>query len=279
MLLAPPIAYLSYYTRAVPISFPQFWASDFWTVAYQQSVYWFLGVLFFLFIILSLVYNTSASLQATKRHVSVPTWRLFIPFWGIMSLGMFLMNQSFPIDTWYTRSYILVFQPLRVPSYVGYFGLGIWAHLNGWFTAEGYKPQLLPWAVLWLTSGVLYLGNKLFVMPASPEPTLTIQVAHATLFNAFCLSSLMAGAVLFQRKFNRTSPFWSSLTTNSYGIYYIHPLILYPLAYIFVPVSLPLSVKAPLVILLSIFLSWAVSVLVLTKVPIVRRAFAQPDQG
>jgi len=274
LFLAPPTAYMIYYTRAVPMSFLQFWASDFWTVAYQQSVYWFLGILFFFFIILGLVYNISGRLQMAKRQVSRPSWRLFISFWAIMSLGMVLMNQFFPIDTWYTRAYVLVFQPLRIPLYIGYFGLGIYAHLNGWFSAEGYRPRLLPWAGVWLISGLLYLGNRLFVMPASPEPTPIIQMAHAILFNGFCLSSLMAGAALFQQRINEAGPFWSSLAANSYGIYYIHPLILYPLAYLFVPVTLPLFIKAPLVILLGIFLSWAVSALVLTRVPVVRRAFA-----
>ena len=191
-----------------------------------------------------------------------------------MSLGMLLINQFFPIDTWYTQAYILVFQPLRMPLYIGYFGLGIYAYLSGWFSVEGYKPRLLAWAGLWLISGLLYLGNRLLVMPTSPEPTLVIQMAHAISLNAFCLSSLMAGAAMFQQKAGGSNRFWRSLSANSYGIYYVHPLVLYPLAYVFVSVSLPLFVKAPLVILLGLFLSWAVSALILTKVPILRRAFA-----
>lgn len=274
LFLAPPTAYMIYYTRKVPVSFLQFWASDFWTVAYQQSVYWFLGMLFFFFIILGLVYNVSGRLQAAKRHMSMPTWGLFISYWVIMSLGMLLMNQFFPIDTWYTQAYILVFQPLRMPLYIGYFGLGIYAYLNGWFSTEGYQPRLLPCVGLWLISGLLYLGNRSLVMPTTPEPTLVIQMGHALLLNAFCLSSLMVGAALFQQKVSGSNSFWSSLSVNSYGIYYIHPLILYPLAYFFVSVSMPLFVKAPLVILLGVFLSWAFSALVLTKVPILRRVFA-----
>lgn len=274
LFLAPPTAYMIYYTRDVPLSFLKFWATDFWGDVYQQSVYWFLGVLFFFFIVLSLVYAVSGRLQAVKQHISTPSWQLFASFWAMMTVGMLLMNQFFPVDTWYTRWYIFVFQPLRVPLYIGYFSLGIYAHLNGWFREGGYKPRLAPWAVLWVISGLLYVANRLFVMPTAPEPTILIQAAHAILFNAFCLSSLMAGAALFQRKINGAGPFWSSLTANSYGIYYVHPLILYPLAYMFVPITLPLFIKAPLVILLGIFLSWVVSALILTKVPVARRAFA-----
>lgn len=274
LFLAPPIAYLAYYTRDVPMSFFQFWGSDFWTVAYQQSVYWFLGVLFVLFVLLAAVYENSKRLRAARPRLSTPTWKLFLAFWALMSLGMLLMNQFFPIDTWYTRATILVFQPLRLPLYAGYFALGIYAHLQGWFSAEGYQPRLLPWTALWLVSGLLYLGNRLVVMPASPETSLAIQSAHAMLFNAFCLSSLLAGAALFQQRINRSSPFWRRLSANSYGIYYIHPLVLYPLVYLFVPLPLPLLVKAPTVILLGILLSWAISALVLTRAPVLRRAFA-----
>ena len=106
------------------------------------------------------------------------------------------------------------------------------------------------------------------------SPTLVIQMAHAILFNAFCLASLIAGAALFQQRVNGAGPFWNNLAANSYGIYYVHPLILYPLAYLFVPLPLPLYIKAPMVILLGIVLSWAVSALVLTRIPGVRRAFA-----
>lgn len=274
LFLAPPTAYMIYFSRGAPLTFLQFWTTAFWGEGYQQSVYWFLGVLFLFFIVLSLAYAASDRLRSAARRIATPSWQLFVVFWAIMSGGMLFMNQFFPVDTWFRDWYILVFQPERVPLYIGYFVLGIYAHLNGWFTDPGYRPRLLPWTVIWIFSGLLYLGNRLFVMPTVPEPTLLIQVAHAMLFNAFCLSSLLAGVALFQRKANETGPIWASLAASSYGIYYIHPLILYPLAYLFVSVSLPLFIKAPLVIILAIGLSWTVSSLILTKAPVVRRAFA-----
>ncbi len=275
LLLAPPTAYLIYYTRTVPITLFQFWAGEFWGEGYQQSVYWFLGVLLFFFLLLSLVYSLSSKLQSAQRHLSQPSWKLYAGFWALMTLGMFLMNQLFPAaDTWYTRWYILVFQPLRVPLYIGYFILGLYAYLHGWFSESGYRPRLLPWTALTLLSSLLYLAYRMVIMPASPQPTILIQVGYAALFNTVCLSALLAGVALFQQKANRTSPFWSTLAVSSYGIYFIHPLILYPLAYLFVPVALPLLLKAPLVIGLGLLLSWAFSALVLAKTPLVQRAFA-----
>jgi glucan biosynthesis protein C len=268
LVLAPLIAYMAYFSRHVPMTLLQFW-TFFWTVRYEQSVYWFLGVLLFLFVLLVLACGVSERLRTAKRQVLMPTLKLLVSFGAILSLAMFAINQFFPADAWYTRLYILVFQPLRFPLYVGYFGLGIYAHLSGWFSAEGYKPDLPRWALVWSTSGAFYLGNRSSEMLVSP-------VAYAILFNVFCLSSLLAGAALFQ-KLDKSSPVWNSLSANSYGIYYIHPLILYPLVYSLVPMSLPLFVKAPLVMLSSTCVSWAVSALVLTQVPILRRVFAQLD--
>jgi glucan biosynthesis protein C len=181
------------------------------------------------------------------------------------------MSQFFSIDTWFTHWYVLVFQPARVPLYIGYFVLGIIAYLNGWFTAEGYKPRLVPWSGLWVVSGLLYLGNRL--SPSAGQSPFMIEAENVMLFNAFCLSSLMAGAALFQRYVNGTGRFWKSLAASSYGIYYIHPLILYPFAYIFVGIAIPLYLKATVVIVVGILLSWAISALVLRKAPILRQVF------
>jgi peptidoglycan/LPS O-acetylase OafA/YrhL len=83
----------------------------------------------------------------------------------------------------------------------------------------------------------------------------------------------VAGILFFRQKVNQAGDVWRSLAANSYGIYYIHPLILYPLAYVFVGISLPLIVKAPALIALAILLSWAVSALLLKRLPVVRAMF------
>jgi surface polysaccharide O-acyltransferase-like enzyme len=91
--------------------------------------------------------------------------------------------------------------------------------------------------------------------------------------NTFCFTALIAGVALFQRKVNSAGTVWSSLAANSYGIYYVHPLILYPLAYVFVAISLSPIVKAPTVIALALLLSWAVSALLLKRLPGLRAIF------
>lgn len=273
LFLAPPTAYLIYFSRHSPLSLFQFWATEFWGPVYQQSVYWYLGVLFLFFLALSLVYYLSPRLRAAIPQISTPSWILFVWFGVIMAVAMLIISLFFPIETWFTSWYILVFQPLRAPLYIGYFILGLYAYRHGWFNGDGYRPALVPWALLWGASGLLYLAYRLMVMPTFSGPPIISQVIYVILFNAFCLSSLMAGTAFFQAKVNGDGLFWKSLAASSYGIYYVHPLILYPLAYLFVAVSMPLFLKASLVIVLGTLLSWAVTALILKKAPILRRVF------
>jgi len=137
---------------------------------------------------------------------------------------------------------------------------------------NGYQPRLLPWAGLGIVSALLYLGYRVLI-PTPAQTILLLQAGNAVLFNTYCLSALMAGAALFQKKVNSPGFIWQTQAANSYGIYYVHPLILYPLAYLFVGLSLPLFFKAPVVIVLAILISWGISALVLKKTPVLRQIF------
>ncbi len=270
MLLAPPTAYMTFYSRKIPVGFWQFWGNDFWHAMYQQSVYWFLGVLLFFFLLMAMVYVLNPGFRALRPQPTRPSPKLFLGFGLLMTAGFLTMNQFFPLDTWYTKAYVLVFQPLRAPLYIGYFILGIHAYRRGWFTDTGYMPRLLPWGLLCLVSGFLYLKFRLG-MP--PQSTFLVKGGNALLFNSFCLTSLMAGCALCKRVCNCAGGLWKNLAANSYGIYFIHPVILYPLAYLVRPAQMPLAVKSSMVILAAILLSWAFSALVLKKLPILKRSF------
>jgi hypothetical protein len=99
------------------------------------------------------------------------------------------------------------------------------------------------------------------------------QAVSAMLFNLYCLSALMAGMAIFQRCANSSASFWSSQARNSYGIYFIHPVFLFPLAYVFMSITMNVYLKALIVTMLGWLLCWGFSSLVLTKVPGLRRVF------
>jgi surface polysaccharide O-acyltransferase-like enzyme len=271
LFLAPITTYMIVIRWGMDLGYLEFWAGPFWGEMFQQSVYWYLGILFLLFFLLVLAYDISPRLRNAEVRVAQPGWGFFVGFFALMSVGMFIMSIFFPIDTWYSQMKLFVFQPLRLPLYIDYFALGIYAQLRGWFREGGYGPRTAVWGSIWLISGLLYLGNRLFLLPGDMVDI--AEIIHVPLFNAFCFSSLLFGSAVFQRWFDKSTRFWSSLSANSYGIYYIHPLILYPIAYLFLSVTLPLAIKAPLVILLGIAGSWLVSEFVLRRAPVIKRAF------
>ena len=273
LLLAAPTTYLNYYSRGVPMGLFEFWGTDFWTKLYQQSVYWYLGILMLMFVLLALVYVSSLRLQSSQVLVRQPSWKLWISFGALMSVCFLVINLFYNIDDWKNFGYLFVFQPLRLPLYFGYFVLGIYARQGSWFTADGYKPGLAGWASASFISGLLYLGLRMSVPATALNSELPIKVITAILFNSFCLSSLMAALALFQTRLNGAGRVWQSLSFSSYAMYYFHPLILYPLALVFLTVQMPLIPKALTVILLGILLSWFFSSQVVRKLPILREVF------
>ena len=143
LFLAPLIAYLIYFSRGVPMSFLDFWRTDFWGPLFQQSVYWFLGVLLLMFVVLAWVDQSGDRLRGPQRIVR-PSGKVFAAFIALVSAAFLIISLSFSPDAWW-HNYFLVYQPTRVPLYIGYFALGIYADRRGWFTADGYKPELGPW--------------------------------------------------------------------------------------------------------------------------------------
>jgi hypothetical protein len=270
LVLAPPTAYMIYYSRHFPMSLWTFWATDFWGKAFQQSVYWYLGVLLLLFLLTALAYGANRSSAVWRERTAAPGRGLFPAFVLAMTAASLLVNLTHPLDQW-SNIRVLVFQPVRVPLYIGYFALGIHASRRGWFTASGYVPAVRHWLPLCLVSGAIYLGWRL--QPPSPLPDLAAKAITNLLFNLFCFSSLLAGIALFKARAGNDNRFWHSQARNSYGVYYLHPLLLYPLALVFVPLPISIFAKAAAIILLTYLGSWAMSAALLTRAPGLRRMF------
>lgn len=268
LFLAPLITYMIYFSRHIPMSFWQFWATDFWGPLYEQSVYWFLGILMALFLGLGFAYTRSERLRASVQQIVMPTRKPFVIFAAIVIAISLSINLFFNIDNW-SHIYLFVFQPVRVPLYIGYFILGLYAERHGWFMKDGFNPELRPWAGTCFLTGLWYLGCRW----TPGTPSLPLVAITNVLFNVFCLSSLIAGVMFFEQKVNQPSGVWAMLAANSYGIYYLHPLVLFPLAYLLVGVPLPLLFKALTLIVVTTLLVWAVSALLVKRLPVLRAIF------
>lgn len=268
LVLAPPTAYMIFYSRKVPMSLWTFWRTEFWGRSFQQSVYWYLGVLLLFFALTALVYHGSRGSALWTPSIQRTNGALLAGFFAAVSLPSLLLGQFHSLDLW-THIYVLVFQPARVPLYIGYFMLGLLAHRRGWFTEGGYTPSIRLWLPLCLLSGLVYLGWRLTPI----APTVLAKTVTVLLFNAFCFTSLLASLAVFRAWCAGTSPFWRGQARNSYGVYYLHPLILYPLALAFVPLPISIFLKAPAITLLAYLASWAISAGLLTRLPGLRRMF------
>jgi len=269
IFLAPLVTYMTYVSRDVPMGYLEFWATDFWGPMFQQAVYWFLGVLLASFLVLAWVYAASPALRAGVPRVEQPRARLFVAFVALTAGGSILFAPAFGLDDWLPLGWLFVVQPARIAFYAGYFVLGIYAERRGWFSTTGFQPDLGPWGWGCVLAGLAYLGFRLGGLPT----TLPERAVASVLFSAFCLAAVIAGIALFQKWLDRGGPAWRTLGASSFGIYYVHPLILYPLAYVFRDLPAPAVVKATMLVAVTFGGSLAVSALVLRRLPGLRRVF------
>jgi glucan biosynthesis protein C len=269
VFLAPLATYMIYVSRDMPMDYLRFWTTDFWGPLYQQAVYWFLGVLFAQFLVLTWVYLASTRLQASTPRVEKPRARLFVAFIALTAAGSILFSPSFGLDDWLPLGWLFVVQPARIAFYVGYFVLGIYAERRGWFSATGFRPELGPWGWGCVLAGLAYLGVRMSGLPVTvPE-----RAVAAILFSTFCLAALIAGVGFFQRWADGAGRAWRTLVANSFGIYYVHPLILYPAAFLLVGLPVAAIVKVTILVLVTLAGSLLVSALVLRRLPGLRRMF------
>jgi hypothetical protein len=134
LVLAPPTAYMIFYSRKLPMSLGTFWATEFWGRSFQQSVYWYLGMLFCFFTLTAITFAWNRRFATWQSAVVQPAWFFFGLFVLAMTAASLAIGLTHPLDQW-SHIYVLVFQPARVPLYIGYFALGIFAFQRGWLCA------------------------------------------------------------------------------------------------------------------------------------------------
>ncbi|MEW6059521.1 MAG: acyltransferase family protein, partial [Actinomycetota bacterium] len=270
VFLAPPAAYMIYVSRDVPMGYLEFWKTDFWGPMFQQSVYWFLGVLFFGFLLVAWMWGSQPEpVRAREPRPETPGAWVFAAVVAGTAAWAMVEAPVAGLDDWRHVGWLFVIQPARLAFYAGYFLLGIYAERRAWFGGAGYRPELGPWGWGSVIAGIVYLGYRWEGNPT----TYGERAVAAVLFATFCLTALIAGIAVFQRVADGTGRAWRHLASNAYGVYYVHPLILYPLAYAIRDFGAPPIVKVTILIVVTLGASVAVSALVLRRLPGLRRVF------
>jgi len=271
MAIAPFIAYIMLASRQSPIGFREFYTALFWGPYYQQAHYWYLGALSALYLLLSAVCllfpRFAERCDPVRPSRIIPASLFFLIFLSVGIISSFLHP-----DTWTFYGYVLVLQPVRIPAYIAVFFLGAWAWKTGWFSLAGYAPSCLPWSTVFLVSGPIYLWQKLFLAQYVSTQALLVW-ANALCQAAFTVSALFALLAVFHRFLNRSSRLSSALSATSYGVYYLHQPILFPLAWLFTTISLPSPLKFLTVSILALFLCFVISRFVLNSINPLRRCF------
>lgn len=271
LLLAPPTAFMIPFTRNLPVEIFSFWTGAFWADSFQHSVYWFLALLFWMFVVLTLLWKCIPALRTlTQTPAKAPLW-LFPVFAAGSAACFFTVLQFFPLDYWFV-SYFLSFQPERVYQHILYFSLGIWAWKYGWFTEGGYCPRKRTWLPILAITMAVYLMVKMG-FATSTAPLLNKQFILACSFATYCIASLMGWSAVFSTWINGSGRFWRSAAKNSYGIYFLHALVVYWLAYGLITVTWSIYIKAAVVFFITISFCWLFTSGVLRKAPLLRRMF------
>jgi glucan biosynthesis protein C len=270
-VLAPPTAYMMLFSRGVEIGLLEFWRGPYWDVFYQQSVYWFLGVLFLLFLATAGIAALPAGQRWLEREVHLCSegsrkkrYLALGLFWFATAIAFFLVHRQVPLDTWQNWNYILMVQPNRVPLYVGYYFLGLYAGRGRWLHREWLRddrawPRLTTWGAVALVTMVGYLANRI-VIPAEARSDVVIQLATSILFTATVIAVLLFSLALARVALDRLPPAWARPARASYWIYFLHPLVLYPLVMGLRAFPwLPSAIKFTIAVLVSTGVSWGVA--------------------
>lgn len=267
LLLAPLITYMIFFSRMpVPPPYLDFWATKFFSAeVFNHAHYWFLGDLAWFYLLLTIGYHSNPTVFQRRGNPSRPSLGFFVFFTLITAAGFFGATLYFPPDTWFSQLYIISFQPSRLVICFLYFLLGVHAWRNSWFIRGGYSPRLGPWLASGALMLLLFMGYRIsFTFPAA----LTLKAGHALVHAGFCLTTVFLLIALFQRFVNSSPWIWRRWSANSYTIYYIHQLIVLPLAYLTQKIGAPVWIKYLSVSALSVILCFVAAEYVLGRIPL-----------
>ena len=264
IFVAPLVTYIILASRHAQITFWEFYTELFWGVFYQQAQYWYLGALTALYALLMLVCDLFPNFLT--RVKKFPTLKFFATIFFISAVTIALISQKMPPDTWKFFGYILVLQPVRIPTHIAIFFAGAQAWRQGWFTNGGYVPKLWSWGIFFVPVGAIYILQRFGFVFAQFGDVEKIWL-NAIFQAAFTIAAVFFWTGLFVRKVNCTSRILENLSATSYAVYWLHMPILFFVAWIFVAVPLAVYPKYFAVCAVSLMLCFILSRAVFIQLP------------
>jgi peptidoglycan/LPS O-acetylase OafA/YrhL len=156
----------------------------------------------------------------------------------------------------------LALQPSRLLYYALYFFAGVGVGARGLALGPlGETSQLVrKWARWVVLAGLLLLIHATVLFPLlgalAAVSLLLAATAYALAFVAASAATAFALLALFQRFLTRRIRPADSLAANSYGIYLVHSVVVLWSQYLLLSVALPPQLKAAMVFVAALSLSW-----------------------
>ncbi|THB65008.1 MAG: hypothetical protein D6E12_13665 [Desulfovibrio sp.] len=204
--------------------------------------------------------------EATQGNGSSRGLRLLLIGGAAMVLGFFLVRLCVQDWAWGRLGPLLLFQPTRIPIYLGMFVLGVLMQPR---LASGRRMPGPSW--LWL---VLFLAGLGAFMALAQQSMAAMISGHAPLWLKVAQSLVrtwmaLTGACFFVNLLlwwgNRPSAWRRSLAASSYDIYLLHmPLVVFVQAGL-LSVAMPLALKFAVAFLVPVLACWGLSRFVLAR--------------
>lgn len=302
VLVLPVLDYTHHYTQAIDVGLaPRRYGAHWWlsmktlaglstgpmrmsayldmTEHFYQRYVWYLSLLLLFYVIFWLLYNAwkrwrPASSQSMQGETSSsrPVYRA-LAWVGLLSILLFAMLKflfSSPADpfdfAWFSLGNLVQFEAAKLAFYIPYFGLGVYAYANKWFT--GGKDLGRPW--VWGVISFLLLAVNLLVgkvLTSTAVPAVGIQLGYVVLYPLWTLSFLGLFVAFASRRWNTARPLGRELAAHSYTMYLVHYAFVMTLPLLLSAWGSPALVKFGIVALATILLSYGASKTIVKPYP------------
>jgi surface polysaccharide O-acyltransferase-like enzyme len=281
-LAALTVIPLAYYAIALrhqtDLTFAQFWWKTITVGPWPSGPVWFVWVLFVLDFTGAVLFRTVPRVIDPLSRLSLRGFadplRFFLVFVAITLIAHVPLRLYFGPNTWFEFGPFSV-QTSRMLLYAAYFfvgaGIGAAGLSRGLLAPDGRLANgrwwlwaalaLIPYALLWVLIVIKRgLLDNPDVLPVWYE------ACYGVLFVTFSAATTFTILAVFLRFMRDGHSLLDPLHADAYGIFLVHYVFVLWLQYALFDVDLPAVVKAPIVLVLALALSWA-STALLRKIP------------
>ena len=279
-LVLMPLAYYAVELRQHPdISFAAFWWKTVTVGPWPSGPAWFVWVLLALDVLAAVVYRVAPGLVEAIGRLSLASYARPGLFFRALLIGSIIVYVPvvlyFGAPRWFTVGPVAI-QASRILLYLLYFfagvGIGAVPFDKGLLAADGGLARRWP---VWLAATIVTYGCiialiyiKHSVLPDVNHQPLWWEIAYALAFVSYSVAQTFNILALFLRFDNDGSSILDPLRDSAYGIYLIHYVPVLWLQYVLYDFSFGLVmqlsaiIKAVIVFVLTLALSWAATVAV-----------------